>query len=162
MRKVSGDGKAKGFTVDTNLGVVYGKRGQPIGRRNKYGYVEVRRRDEAGVFRAYHAHRLVYEAATGKPIPKGLVVDHLNGVKHDNRIVNLVVATQGRNVERFAKMAAANAALVDSAQRRAISATFGVKTSGEWAEELGVSEEVVHGIRLANLREAIAFAKRIA
>lgn len=36
----------------------------------------------------YMAHRLVYEAHCGK-IPKGKVINHINGIRSDNRICNL-------------------------------------------------------------------------
>ena len=35
-------------------------------------------------------HILVWEQAHGKPLPKGWVIHHLNGIKHDNRSQNLV------------------------------------------------------------------------
>jgi len=43
------------------------------------------------------AHRLVWEVFNG-PIPKGLVINHKNGVKDDNRLENLEVLTQSENV----------------------------------------------------------------
>ncbi len=42
-------------------------------------------------------HRMVYEAFMGK-IPEGLVINHKNGVKTDNRLENLEVMTTGENV----------------------------------------------------------------
>lgn len=41
-------------------------------------------------------HRIVYEAFNGS-IPKGMQVNHLNGVKTDNRVSNLEVVTPSEN-----------------------------------------------------------------
>jgi len=35
-------------------------------------------------------HILVWEQAHGKPLPQGWVIHHLNGIKTDNRIRNLI------------------------------------------------------------------------
>lgn len=42
------------------------------------------------------AHRLVYEAFVG-PIPEGMQINHKNGVKDDNRVENLEIATPSEN-----------------------------------------------------------------
>lgn len=44
----------------------------------------------------YRAHRLVWEIHYG-PIPVGKQIDHINGVKSDNRIDNLRLATKSQN-----------------------------------------------------------------
>lgn len=41
-------------------------------------------------------HRLVWEHVHG-PIPEGMVINHINGVKTDNRIENLECVTEGEN-----------------------------------------------------------------
>lgn len=41
-------------------------------------------------------HRFVWEYFNG-PIPKGLVVDHINSDRKDNRLVNLQVITMSEN-----------------------------------------------------------------
>lgn len=44
----------------------------------------------------YSAHRLVYETFIG-PIPQGMVIDHINGMKDDNRLENLRCISQSEN-----------------------------------------------------------------
>lgn len=44
----------------------------------------------------YLAHRVAWEFQNG-PIPDGLYIDHINGVRSDNRIVNLRLAEPRQN-----------------------------------------------------------------
>lgn len=62
------------------------------GGLTKEGYVRIRLN---GV--EYRAHRIVWELHNGK-IPKGMLIDHINRVKTDNRIENLRLATQSQNL----------------------------------------------------------------
>jgi hypothetical protein len=43
-----------------------------------------------------YAHRVIYEMHNG-PIPDGMFVDHINGIKADNRIENLRPASMAQN-----------------------------------------------------------------
>jgi len=51
-----------------------------------------------GVRRTQKIHRMVYEAWVG-PIPPGMQINHLNGIKSDNRIENLEMCTPQQNIE---------------------------------------------------------------
>jgi hypothetical protein len=85
------------WSIDPEAGVVYGTKGQPIGVRSTRGYIYVTYRDSADP-RIYHnalVHRVVWEYVHG-PIP-GLDINHLNGVKTDNRIANLEAVTRAEN-----------------------------------------------------------------
>ncbi len=58
---------------------------------DKHGYVHVLIPREERKGRRYRAeHMVVWEKANGKPVPKGWIVHHLNGVRDDNRLENLV------------------------------------------------------------------------
>ncbi len=75
----------------------------PINRANTY-YYKVSFR---GIEHQYH--RIVWVLSTGKDIPEGMWLDHINGDIHDNRIENLRLVTsrenaQNRNAHRDGKL----------------------------------------------------------
>lgn len=45
-----------------------------------------------------YMHRVIWEFVNG-PIPEGMVIDHINGVRSDNRIQNLRLATPSQNAQ---------------------------------------------------------------
>lgn len=61
------------------------------GRRIDNGYVILSRRGHprAGRDGYVKEHILVWEEAHKKMLPKGWIMHHLNGIKDDNRLVNL-------------------------------------------------------------------------
>jgi len=75
-------------------------RGSRPGRERKQtlarnGYVLFVLKKDGAVFGRL-GHRLVADAFLG-PIPEGMQVNHKNGVKHDNRVENLEIVTNGEN-----------------------------------------------------------------
>lgn len=71
---------------------------------NGYVYIRCFKANADNKNRAFYRreHIVVWEQGHGMPIPKGWVIHHLNGVKDDNRLENLVAASRkehfGRNI----------------------------------------------------------------
>lgn len=80
------------YDVDPEKGLVFNKDGTVAGRVTSHGYVVVPFRRGRPIF----AHRIVWEKANG-PIPAGQMIDHINGIKTDNRIANLRLSTNSQN-----------------------------------------------------------------
>lgn len=71
------------------------KIGDVIGNKRKDGYI---RTEING--KGYLAHRLVWVLHNGD-IPNGMQIDHINGVRDDNRIENLRLATRSINCQNL-------------------------------------------------------------
>ncbi|MDJ0461566.1 HNH endonuclease [Streptomyces sp. H27-C3] len=83
------------WCVDTATGHVVGGRGAPVGYVMSTGYVHIAIKEQKRVRRLY-AHRVIWESVHG-PIPDTMQVNHINGVKSDNRIANLELVTPAGN-----------------------------------------------------------------
>jgi len=69
------------------------KKGQAAGSKNERGYLKI------GIGgKVYSAHRLAWIYVHGD-VPEDMEIDHINGVKDDNRIENLRLATHQQNME---------------------------------------------------------------
>lgn len=66
--------------------------GEKIVFISKFGYAYINYKEKN-----YLVHRVVYETFYGK-IPDGLQINHINGVKSDNRLRNLEVVTASENI----------------------------------------------------------------
>ena len=73
------------------------------GNKTNGGYlkVSVRKHSQSGV-KSYHVHRFVWECFNGV-IPEGIVIDHVNNDKEDNRLCNLQLITQQLNCKKASK-----------------------------------------------------------
>jgi len=67
------------------------KGGTIAGSKTRYGYIDIRINKQM-----YRAHRIIWEIHNGD-IPDGFQIDHINGVRDDNRIENLRVVTIQEN-----------------------------------------------------------------
>ena len=90
--------------VDFDTGKVYGTRGpggmklenpRELGTKHPSGYIHIHL-SAGGQKRQVRAHRIVWMAANGA-IPDGMVIDHINNVKSDNRLSNLQLMTPEDN-----------------------------------------------------------------
>ena len=66
------------------------------------GYLLVSVKSDDNKQKRMQAHRFVYECFHGV-IPNGMVIDHINDIKDDNRIKNLQMMTQQENCLKSAK-----------------------------------------------------------
>ena len=82
-----------GFKMEaSNLGRIRDLDGRIRGIQRKRGYLLIETSQKK-----YFVHRLVMLAFVG---PSNLQVDHLNGIRHDNRLENLEYVTGRENVSR--------------------------------------------------------------
>ena len=65
----------------------------------------------------YYQHRFVYEVFKG-PIPRCFEIDHLNGVRNDNRIKNLQLLTHKQNIEKSKNKAIISTCISTGKERR--------------------------------------------
>lgn len=66
-------------------------------KRDRKGYLRYRLSRDCSTV-DISAHKLVWTAFSGQ-IPAGFQINHLNGVRTDNRIENLEVCTQSQNIQ---------------------------------------------------------------
>ena len=64
------------------------------GKKHSYGYILLYKPEDVGIRYPYVAeHRLIMEKHIGRPLTRKEIVHHINGIKTDNRIKNLVLCS---------------------------------------------------------------------
>ena len=79
--------RAGWMSVDADAGLVYGLKGEEIGYLHRDGYVKTSIRHGGRSFPVKRA-QIVWVSVYG-PVPDDLMLDHINRVRHDDRISNL-------------------------------------------------------------------------
>ena len=86
------------YSLDLNTNQVYGhkykKYRKPKPHKDGYYQFDLCKNGKA---KNFLLHRLVYEAHNGS-IPEGMCIDHINGIRTDNNIENLRLATNSQNM----------------------------------------------------------------
>lgn len=95
---------SRAYIVDAATGSVFGRGGKKVGRIGMRGYVEI----HAGGGTYLKAHRVIWEAING-PIAAGMQINHINGIKHDNRLENLELVTSSENLRHAYRLGLADA-----------------------------------------------------
>lgn len=137
------------YRINPDIGVLYARSGKPLLRCGTTGYVVAKAEG-----REKMAHRLIWEFVHG-PIPNGYEINHINGIKNDNRISNLELVTHSENV-RHAYMTGLNKGANGEASARAKLSALDVQSiplrraSGESVEQMashfGVSTDAIYAV----------------
>tara|TARA_R110002012_G_scaffold266724_1_gene450329 strand:+ start:470 stop:955 length:486 start_codon:yes stop_codon:yes gene_type:complete len=68
--------------------------------KEKLGYVQYKLTSDSGEYKDIYAHRLVASEYLGLDLSdSNLTVDHINGMRNDNRVENLRVCTLKENIQ---------------------------------------------------------------
>lgn len=84
------------WVVDPRAGVVLNAASGALLGTPADGYRVINLSHEGGS-RRVRAHRVIWESVHG-PVPEGLEINHINPVRHDNRISNLEAVTRSQNI----------------------------------------------------------------
>lgn len=87
--------KYKGYGCDPD-GTTYSTKGKRKGNIHHTGYGVITTYKD-GTHKQLRVHRFIYECVTGKEIPDGLVINHIDGNKLNNRFDNLEAVTPRDN-----------------------------------------------------------------
>lgn len=86
-----------GYYANVKTGQIYGRRGKSIGSKNPAGYVVCSLKNSNGESKNMLRSRLIIMAATNSEIENDMEVDHINNIKHDDRIENLAKCSHKDN-----------------------------------------------------------------
>ena len=92
------------YAADENGNIIHIIKKVPtkgVKKHNGYMHCGVRKHAQPS-YTTYHVHRFVYECFNGI-IPNGKEIDHINDVRHDNRLCNLQLLTPSENGKKAAK-----------------------------------------------------------
>jgi hypothetical protein len=121
----------------SNLGIT---KGSACGTKDKRGYIVIRYNRLA-----YRAHRIIYCMAYGID-PKELEVDHINGIKSDNRPENLRLATRSENQR--------NRQFADSRNKSGFRGVRWEESTRKWRADITVNGRSTYIGRFISLQDA--------
>lgn len=125
----------KGRKADRSFGCVCKKWGYVIGRFNE---------------KTIRAHRVIWEIFNGE-IPDGMQIDHVNHIRHDNRIENLRLVSNQENSKN------------NSMKKNNTSGVTGVcwnSQKGKWMARIKVDYKDIHLGLYSDISDAVKARKR--
>lgn len=84
------------YRVSRKTGRIYNRRGKVLGTVNSRGYITIGAKDDNRKLFIVQAHRVVWMYFKG-PIPYGMILNHKDGDKQNNRLSNLELVTDEEN-----------------------------------------------------------------
>lgn len=100
--------------------------------------------------RTVRAHRLIWEMHNG-PIPNGMQIDHINHIRHDNRIENLRLVSNQENSKN------------NSMRKNNTSGVTGVcwnKQKGKWMAKIKVDYKTINLGLYSDIEKAVEARKQ--
>ena len=88
----------------------------------KDGYQQVCLVDNEGKKKMYLLHRVVWEAVTGIPIPKGFEINHISEAKDENFFENLQLLTHKENLNYGSRNSRASKTKTNGVRSKAVGA----------------------------------------
>lgn len=121
------------------------KAGSKITSTDSNGYKQV----TVG-YKRYSVHRVIWEMFNG-PIPAGMQIDHANGVRDDNRIENLRLATIEENNRNRG---------ISTANTSGVPGVFWIQKKSRWLARITIDGERKYLGHYRDKCEAISARKR--
>lgn len=90
-------------------GIITNVKGRLLSPYMASGYKAIKLKNDEGFLRAYLIHRLVYQAFIGD-IPDKMQINHKNGDKTDNNLLNLELVTPSENLKHAYRVLECNRA----------------------------------------------------
>ena len=131
------------YIYDFENGMIISKfAGRPIGSKTNAGYI----RFYNSIFGFKFVHRILYEKYHKTVIPHGMEVNHINGIKDDNRISNLELVSHRENVQHRGKQ---------KNNKSGHKNVYWDKASNKWYVQICVTGKLKHYGYFVNLQDAI-------
>lgn len=120
-----------------------------------YGYWRIKIKIDSGESKSFLVHRLMALTFLGQPACPKMEVNHINGIKTDNRLSNLEWVTRSRNMKHAFELGL-NCSKGENNGRHVLSETqvleiYNRLLDGErnkkLADEYGVERTTIHGIK---------------
>ena len=101
--------------------------------------------------KTYKVHRIVWMLHTGKIIPKQMEIDHINGIRNDNRIVNLRLVTRTENSTNASKR---------KDNKSGVTGVTWTNRTNKWRARITVNKKEIELGSFTHLNDAIKVRKQ--